>query len=400
MSMASPHFAELNTQVLAKEVKAELFLFVLAHVGESARAERSSYWPFGNYLFCSDEGEICVDNAKATVKMLRFMFRMSESGDYGIKEHVKYGDWVEKVSSRFMTRRVVEGEREYSESSYEAGLDLALQSCGISRQVSIVGEAKECLKMARRLGRTPNLNRAYLAIELSKKTPIRAQIEWYKRCCDESEDQMGYYDSFKQRGASKKHSKINMNRIKLATFWDEVIRKFDANELPHDFDKGAKWVYTSQFYKLLVEPLDIAEYYRTNMHRVKGHYVEHGRERRYHIMDKWWRAHNSNVEENNKRSKFASLTQDSCFWARLEEARDWVHDVRRERDGRKLTFLWENIHNFDNYSRRLVDRKEVSIDVLAENSSYSRWMEDLRDLKSQLHYFPQLPGFFDGGMVP
>lgn len=138
MSMASPHFAELNTQVLAKEVKAELFLFVLAHVGESARAERSSYWPFGNYLFCSDEGEICVDNAKATVKMLRFMFRMSESGDYGIKEHVKYGDWVEKVSSRFMTRRVVEGEREYSESSYEAGLDLALQSCGISRQVWVV----------------------------------------------------------------------------------------------------------------------------------------------------------------------------------------------------------------------------------------------------------------------
>lgn len=138
MSMASPHFAELNTQVLDKEVKLQLFLFVLAHVEESARVERSSYWPFGNYLFCSDEGEICVDNAKATVKMLLLMFRMTESGDYGIKEHVKYGDWVERVASRFMTRRVMEGEMEHSESSYEAGIDLALQSCGISRQVYVL----------------------------------------------------------------------------------------------------------------------------------------------------------------------------------------------------------------------------------------------------------------------
>lgn len=256
--------------------------------------------------------------------------------------------------------------------------------------------------MARPSGRTPNLNCANLAVSLSKITPYRAELEWYKESCDKSDDQMGYYDSFKQSGSSKRGHRVNMNRHKLAGFWNKVINMLENNELPYDFHERAKWVNASHFYKLLVEPLDIAEYYRSGMHKIKGHYLEHGRERRYQIFDKWWNRKTAvDGEENNKRSTFAGLTQDSRFWARVEEAREWLANLRSENDPRKMDLLWENINKFKRYASDLVERKEVSRDVVAKNSSYTLLVEDLRELKSQVQQIkPQFPTFRDGEIFP
>lgn len=256
--------------------------------------------------------------------------------------------------------------------------------------------------MEMRMGRTQNLKSAHLAVSLSNFVPYRAEIEWYKAKCDASDDQLGYYDTFKLQRSSRRDYKINLNRIKLASFWDDLISKLETNQLPYDFNRRAKWVNTSQFYKLLVEPLDIAEYYRSGMHKQKGHYIEHGRERRYKIFDRWWRERKVNdCEENSKRSRFASLTQDSCFWARVEEAKEWLDSVRSESDQGKLALLWEKIDGFEQYARNMVENKEVSEDVLAKNSSYSLWVEDWREL-SQLRRFSPIhfTGFMDGEMVP
>ncbi|PSS30215.1 Lipase-like [Actinidia chinensis var. chinensis] len=389
---------------LPDEEKNRLFLFVLACVEASAKAGRSGgssfFWPFGNYVFCTNEGAVCVDDGVAVVKLMHLMLATGNASS-SIEDHLKYEDYVGKVSMQFLKRRgFVEGE--CFESSYEAGVTLALQSSEIASHEPVSGPARDCLRTAIRMGRAPNLNSANLAIALSKITPLRAQIEWYKASCDQSDDQMGYYDTFKLRGASKRDAKVNMNRIKLAQFWDGLIRMLETNQLPHDFLKREKWVNASQFYKLLVEPLDIADYYRLRgMHRDKGHYLTHGRERRYEIFDRWWRNRKVGEEENTTRSRYASLTQDSCFWARVEEAREWIENVRSESDTRKLAMLWENIDKFEQYARKIVERKEVSRDVLAENSSYSLWLKELSELKSQLQQFPpRFPRFFEGEIVP
>lgn len=259
--------------------------------------------------------------------------------------------------------------------------------------------------MARRMGLTPTLNAASLAVTLSKVVPYRAQIEWYKAQCDEADDQMGYYDSFKRRGSSRPGMRVNLNRLKLARFWNNVIDMLESNQLPHDFERREKWVNASQFYKLLVEPLDIAEYYRKGVHRTKGHYIVHGRERRYEIFDRWWKdGKANNAKENHERSQFASLTQDSCFWARVEEARDWLDSVRSESDMSKLAYLWDNIDKFEKYAVELIENREVSKDVLAKNSSYSVCVEELRELrelKVKMQSFPpQFTRVLDGGVVP
>ncbi|KAK6923700.1 Fungal lipase-like domain [Dillenia turbinata] len=384
LSMTSRNLSTFTVQLSDKD-KAELFHYVNARVQEAAfsninASPRSQYRPFGSYLFCSDDGAICVDNSAAVVQMLSLMFSKASPSSC-IEDHLKYGDCVSRAySSQFLDKRTLD----VSEANYEASLKMALQSSGLSSSDSEAGKAKDCLKMAKQLGRTSSLNCANLAINLSKMTRYRAQIEWYKIYCDESDDQMGYYDSFKQTRASKRELQVNKNRIKLAAFWDNVITMLEDNQLPCDFGKRPKWINASQFYKLLVEPLEIAEYYRSGMHLRKGHYMKYGRERRFEIFDSWWRERSVGEEENGKRSKYAGLTQDTCFWARVEEAREWLDKARMETDKRKLVTLLEKIDYFEAYAREQVEQKEVSKDVLAKYSSYSIWMDEWKEYKSQV----------------
>ncbi|XP_038692866.1 lipase-like PAD4 [Tripterygium wilfordii] len=401
LSMHSPQYRQLADQ-LSGGVAPQIFENVLTYLGRLTQAGgslKSVFSPFGNYFFCSEEGAICIENAASVIKMMQLML-VTSSPICSIEDHLKYGDYVSKISLQILNKtNFMQGD--LPKSSDEAGVALALQSAGILNQEPIASPAKDCLKMARQMGLTPSLNCAKLAIKLSKINPYRAEIEWYKACCDSSDDQLGYYDSFKLRRASKRDSKVNMNRHKLAQFWDHVIRMLDNNQLPHDFHRHRKWVNGSQFYMLLVEPLDIAEYYRTRKHHVKGHYIDHGRERRYKIFDSWWKNRKVTDEENSQRSRFASATQDTCFWAKVEQARDRLDNVRSEHDPRKRAALWDSIDRFEMYARGLVERKEVSIDVLAKNSSYTLWTEDYKRLKSQMRQLPPpFPSLMDVEVVP
>ncbi|GLT25077.1 hypothetical protein SLA2020_002310 [Shorea laevis] len=401
LSMTHRHFGLVASQ-LNDEIKSSIFCFVLSHLEALVHAEgseRSPFWPFGSYVLCTHKGAICVDNANSVVKLMHLMLVMS-SPNCAIEDHLNYRDYVEKAQLQFLKARNFL-QRNIYDSSYEAGVALALESLEITTKELMARMGQDCLKMARRMGRTPNLNCANLAIRLSKITPYRAEIEWYKACCDQADDQMGYYDSFKLRGASKRDSRVNMNRHKLAGFWNSVIYMLENNQLPYDFLRREKWVNAAQFYKLLVEPLDIAEYYRTGMHHIKGHYRTQGRERRYQIFDKWWHDRRVAEEGNKKRSKFASLTQDSCFWAKVEEARELLDNIRCESDVMKRVWLCDEINDFERYAKELIESKEVSKDVLVKNSSYSLWMEEWRELKSQMQQFPsQFPSFLDGEVVP
>ncbi|XP_050206670.1 lipase-like PAD4 isoform X2 [Mercurialis annua] len=384
---------------LPNQTKAEILHIVLASLDQHSETS-CCFWPFGNYLFCSEDGGICIENVTCVIKMMHLLLSTS-SPTSCIQDHLNYGYYIGKLSFQFLSKRSFQPAGVLPDSSYDAGVALALQSSGIACQEPVARPAEDCLKLARPMGRTPNLNCANLAIKLSEITPYRAEIEWYKASCDLSDDQMGYYDSFKQRGASKRDYKVNMNRHKLAQFWDCVIRMLENNQLPHDFQMRAKWVNAAQFYKLLVEPLDIAEYYRTGMHRTKGHYIGNGREKRYRIFDRWWKTRGVQEEEQNRRSKYASLTQDTCFWASVEEAREWLDRVRSENDPTNLALLWESIERFERYGRELVERKEVSKDVVARNSSYCVWVKDYNELKSQVARFcPRFPSLMNGEVVP
>ncbi|KAK1277818.1 hypothetical protein QJS04_geneDACA016552 [Acorus gramineus] len=331
------------------------------HVDAFAMRRRSSpYSPFGSYLFCTREGgATCVDSPSMIAHLLWSTFVM---GAVEREEHLMYGDLVVGVFQRSMTRSDAVGLNEGS--CYDAGISLALEGCGCAVGRGAIMESRELFKMARENGVGPNLEAARLSIELSKKTPHRLQIECY-------------YDAFNRR-SSKRDNRANMHRIKLASFWEEVVSMVEMNQLPHDFGRLRKWVYASHSYKLLVEPLDVAEYYR-KWKSGEPHYLGQGRPRRYRVFDKWWEEAFGGTKEGRVRRRYAGLTQDSCFWGRVEEAKEWLKRVERggggEGEEEGVMVLLERLRGFEEYARGLVGRREVSEDVVVERSSYWVWME-------------------------
>ncbi|KAF2619616.1 hypothetical protein F2Q68_00041345 [Brassica cretica] len=115
--------------------------------------------------------------------------------------------------------------------------------------------------------------------------------------------------------------------------------------------------------------------------RTTGHYMKSGnRPKRYEVIDKWWKARGEPHKEKRARTRYASTTQDTWFWAKLEEAKECLDDLTCESsDAQKQTLLWKKIYEFERYSATLVKMKEVSKDVLATNSSYTVWVEKLRE---------------------
>lgn len=123
---------------LSGEYKVELFRTVVASLEKLSKGHQceSVYRPFGSYFFCSSMGAICVDNGTAIVKLLCFMLRKA-SPDSSFEDHFKYKDYIDKINWQFLERRnSLEGN--LSESSFEAGIMLALQSSGISSHVMIL----------------------------------------------------------------------------------------------------------------------------------------------------------------------------------------------------------------------------------------------------------------------
>jgi hypothetical protein len=146
--MTSPHYSsdKLAFQLRIEDISDQLLRFVLLHLHALAQAEQetpttststTSFWPLGSYLFCSQEGAICVDNALSVVKMMHLML-ITASPSSSIEDHLKYGDYVGKVCVQFLNQRSFMQAHLLPESSYEAGVALALQSSGIDSQVYIV----------------------------------------------------------------------------------------------------------------------------------------------------------------------------------------------------------------------------------------------------------------------
>ncbi|XP_035823428.1 lipase-like PAD4 isoform X5 [Zea mays] len=353
----------------------------------------SPYRPFGTYVLCSPEGAACVDNATAAAQMLyaTFASRSSPGAESPEAAHSCYGELVLKMPQHLLLKRCLRVDDTRATPNYDDGVSLALEASGIDATAMEASTARQWLKTSKRAGRRPSLNCACLATQLGRITPLRAQIEWYKAVFDA---EMGYYDAFKQRRSPRKYSKVNLNRMKLGQFWDGVLTKLDAGQLPHDFHRRAKWVNAARFYQLLVEPLDIADYHHQGLHRTSGSYMTHGRERRYELFDRWWQEKactgaggdiTSSMlaasASSRRRSKYAGLTQDPCFWARVEEAREETESARGERDVAELAMKLEELQEFERYSRELVANKEVSVDVLAPQSSYTLWVEEWNQLK-------------------
>ena len=65
----------------------------------------------------------------------------------------------------------------------------------------------------------------------------------------------------------------NVNRLELTGIWNEINEMLKEFQLPDDIEKKPEFIELETIYHLLVEPLDIANFYRHSKDKETGAYV-------------------------------------------------------------------------------------------------------------------------------
>ncbi|KAG6754023.1 hypothetical protein POTOM_042031 [Populus tomentosa] len=168
----------------------------------------------------------------------------------------------------------------------ERNPDAILQILFNSSQLSTVEEkvdqcrsdrARLCISTAKELEKQKLRNQA--AID-EKKRDIEEKIqklEASKSNCELSKS--WYYDVFKiSKDEEDFHG--NLERLELAGTWDEIIEILKPYKLPDEFECQEARIDLGTRYRCVVEPLDIANYYRHLKNEDTGPYMLKGRPKR------------------------------------------------------------------------------------------------------------------------
>ncbi|KAG2634879.1 protein EDS1L-like [Panicum virgatum] len=181
----------------------------------------------------------------------------------------------------------------------------------------------------------------------------------YKRTCELRG--VSYYDSFKlQREVHDFNA--NVRRLELAGLWDEIIEMLRRRELPDGFEAREEWVRLGTLFRRLVEPLDIANYYRHSKNEDTGSYLSKGRPRRYKYTQKW--------HEQLQRAPVGSSLE-SCFWAVVEELQAEMVD------GMAFEDLRDRVVKLESDAHGWYSSGSLGKDVFLGSSSFVAWWRTL-----------------------
>lgn len=208
-----------------------------------------------------------------------------------------------------------------------------------------------------------------------------AFLEWYKKSC--KANQIGYYDSYKNN-LSISDREVTKYKKFLTKYWKDMVE--EAEKKPHKervFIRSA-WLFAGTNYRRMVEPLDIAEYYRTYG---KRNYETEGRSKHYFLLEKWQKKEAETPAEppsNKKKQNVAgTLTEDSCFWAKVEEAiiscellKAPTSSAMEEQSSR------EYLINFERYVMEQIKNYAVSPEIFLRGSSLMKWWGMYQDIAS------------------
>ncbi|KAF3778870.1 EDS1B protein [Nymphaea thermarum] len=357
----------------------------------------AEFKPFGTYFLCSRFGCTCIDHPDSVLDLLQISF--PNLGDVDPAQlHVQeydYGAVLQQLKGKIKKKSNAQAQ---GNSSIQIGLSLQLQALGIiahehqrcfnvkqgAAQLLIEMECRETVVDIRRKG-AQNPNKKF---NDAKKQ--MALLEWYMKRCEEGE--MDYYDCFKERSAERDYDVINFKNI-LNRYWKEKVEEAENNPQTSDVPLRDRFLFSGTTYRLMVEPLDIADYYRKPRNR---DYMNKKRAPHYVTLEKWHEDSLKSKKEEPKEMKAKTLTEDSCFWAHVEEAALMVKELkgRREKGDMELDVLRNELKNFEGYVWKLISNFSLSTTVFSENSSFMKWW---KQYESELKHNSEFTSYMKSG---
>ncbi|XP_049371523.1 senescence-associated carboxylesterase 101-like [Solanum verrucosum] len=343
------------------------------------------YNPFGMFLLCSDSDCSCFEEPES---VLDIMMEMNLNSQHQDNRFLAFD--YEQVLERLKHRVIFNDASQlfhFSMDQLQAGIDLQLEAIGIGgQQTSNMNPLRTKVKKRVEESFAKKRNAIDPGKKLNKMKEAMAWLEWYMKV---TLNEGGYVDSYKRsdfrgRDAVKSRQEIVKHQRILNRYWKAKVA--EVEEMPQS-KKAAfrtRWLYSGTNYRRMVEPLDIAEYY---MKSGNTDYVNLGRSEHYKKLEEW-RIEDNPSGSGNDRRKSVCLTEDSCFWAYVEEA---IINSKRLREGslEEKENAREYLVNFGEYVINMIRSYSVSSEIFHPHSSFMKWWKDYRqDILSCLSSLP------------
>ncbi|CAL5193623.1 unnamed protein product [Lathyrus oleraceus] len=326
--------------------------------------ELSPYRPFGTYIFCNGNGHLIVVNNSDAVLQLMFhiaqlkdLTQLSEVANKSILQHLAYEAELEE--SLGMQNVVYLNKLDdlplSSGDVPNTDIAAALDSLGLSVR------ARLCLRAAGELEKQKERNEEKIKKEIQEKAVASMRdLEEYKATCEINKGK-GYYDAFKVQKETKDFQ-ANVKRLVLAGVWDEIIEMLKRYALPDEFEGKKEWIELGTRFRRLVEPLDIANYYRHLKNEDTGPYMNKARPKRYRYTQRW-------LEHANRMPK-EDITE-SSFWAEVEELCSWISNNKPFED------VKERVLKLEHDIKKWIDKRELTKDVFSKDPTFIKLWETL-----------------------
>ncbi|XP_016510827.1 senescence-associated carboxylesterase 101-like isoform X1 [Nicotiana tabacum] len=343
------------------------------------------YKPFGTFLLCSDSDCSCFEEPESVLELMMAMNSISQQQDNGFLVF-NYGPILECLKHRVICKGTSQLS-DFGVSQLQAGIILQLEAIGIGGQqqtsnMSFLRSMEERVKASF----VKKTNAFDPGKKLSKIKEDMAYLEWYKKA---TLNEGGYYICFKERGSGsrdvvKSREEIVKRHRILTKYWKRMVAEVEKLPQKEEAAFRTRWLYGGTNYRRMVEPLEIAEYY------MKGNrdYVNFGRSEHYKLLEKWMNKDKIGGIANDRR-KAVSLTEDSCFWAYVEEAIITSKGLR-EGSSEEKEKSRRNLVNFGEYVMSLIRSYSVSTEIFQPQSTFMKkwWQEYRQDILSSLYSCP------------
>ncbi|KAG7954699.1 hypothetical protein I3843_11G032700 [Carya illinoinensis] len=328
----------------------------------------SPYKPFGTYIFCTGNGKLVVlSNPDAVLQLLFYSCQLSRETDQEVDiafrsllQHFVYESELQESLQMQDVHNLDSSQLETLPLSAESGGDSATLNSALN-DLGLSTRARLCLRAAGELEKRKRGNEDYINGKKIHIDKAMKELEDYQE--KSALRKLGSYDAFKLQ-KDEEDFKANVKRLKLAGTFDEIIEMLKRFELPDGFEGDRGWVELGTRYRRLVEPLDIANYYRHSKNEDTGAYMKRGRPKRYRYTQRW-------QEHAEKMATDAS--GESNFWAELEE-------IRRKTGNREgFEEVKDRVLKLEEGVHKWVGGGDLSMDVFLEESTLVKWWKTLPD---------------------
>ncbi|KAF8028985.1 hypothetical protein BT93_E1607 [Corymbia citriodora subsp. variegata] len=341
---------------------------------------QSSYKPFGTFLLCSESGYACFQAPESIAELLKYESPRVFAGNLA-SQTFDYRNAVERSEKLLLHRNVSSflGNEAFftiKAESYKVGIAAQVIAAGFwqrqQQNEAIHAHVENIAKHER------NVIKRQREVfdptkELKEMKVCLGSLEWYMDICRANGHGPGYYDSFKN-AQERRDNGVDKYKTYLTEYWKQVVE--DAEEKPQEVGAPLRkrWLFAGTNYRRIVEPLDIAEYYR----RGRKDYLTRRRSNHYKLLEKWLKDYQDSeragkTKETKDGRSVVTVTEDSCFWAHVEEA------IRSCRLLDRASSEQEKLTKFEEYVMDLIGEKKVSSDIFLEKSNYMQWWKEYQD---------------------